>query len=63
MLTSFLGIAVVPTWFALREHVPVEIPENYDGERSEDDDLYKIDVFSKDERNPKLGLGEIITLK
>ena len=33
--TILLGLAIVPTWIALQEHVPVEGPKKYEDDTTE----------------------------
>ena len=42
-----LGLSVVPTWFAVREHTPVEADKNYG---SEEEQHYP-EVLDEDDKN------------
>lgn len=50
LLIDLLGLAVVPTWVAVREHTPVESDKNY-GFESNDEEQSVPGFLGEDEKN------------
>lgn len=56
------GLAIVPTWIALREHIPIEADKKYgyedENERSEEEPSTSVGVISKEKNVLELATGQ-----